>query len=143
MSGVTDSMSNRIRTLNPGDNAGSTVASTAADSASVLSATRNPLRGISPLLLPQPGLTFGIVTDPPELVRPEDRQMSSRLMPRDYKPLGYRDSVSSRSFNATYGGRGAFQQFSTGELTSETVRKICPMAKGPHSCSHHALHGTV
>jgi hypothetical protein len=128
MSSVTDNMSNRIRVLNPGDNTGSTRAATIADSTGVLSATRNPLlhelgaRGISPLLLPQPGLTSGIATDPPELVRPEDRHLSSRLLPRDYKPLGHRDNVTSRSFNAAYSGRGAFHQFSSVELASETVR---------------------
>ena len=129
---TTAESTSRIRASNPADTAGSAKAATiAVDGQSAT--TRIPLlndlgaRGISPLLLPHPGLTFGIAMDPPELVRPEDRQMTSRLLPRDYRPLGARDNLSSRSFNASYGGRGAFHQFSSGDLTTEMVILIFPI----------------
>ncbi|CAB9514153.1 GATOR complex protein DEPDC5 [Seminavis robusta] len=126
MAGVNDSVSNRIRVMNPGDGVGVT-------SRTLSSGSRNPqfsdlgARAMSPLLLPPPGVPFGASLDPPDLVRPEDRQLASRLLPRDFRALGgARDGASSRSLNTLYSGRGvgASTQPSFVEPTTEVRTSI-------------------
>ena len=78
-------------------------------------------RGISPLLLPPPGLPSATM-DPPDLVRPEDRHLSARLLPRDYKAGSVRDG-SSRSLNTGYAGRGLPNHLLSGELFIDPVRR--------------------
>jgi hypothetical protein len=84
-------------------------------------------RGISPLLLPPPGIPSSIV-EPPDMVRPDDRQLSSRLLPRDYKAgSAFRgDGGSSRSLTTSSGsgyvGRGLPpHNIMTGEFFTDPV----------------------
>jgi len=76
-------------------------------------------RGISPLLLPPPGSGPG--SDPPELVRPEDRSISSRLLPRDYKAAPSREGLTSRSLNTGFMGRTPTSHLLSGELFVDPV----------------------
>lgn len=98
--------SNRFRNVNPNDSMGSGRGSRI-NTAGIFSGRSAQMyemggRGVSPLLLPPTGVPPGTMTnnDPPDLIRPDDRTMSSRLLPWEYRPLPT-DVASSRSLNAS------------------------------------------
>jgi len=106
---VGDSASNRFRIVNPTDSIGS--------ARGFLSTQRPQLnslgaRAMSPLFLPPPGMGAG--KDSPDLVRPEDRSIGSRLLPRP--PF---------AGNTTYSVRSPANHILSGELFIDPN-------KGPH-----------
>ena len=116
------SNSNRFRGMNASESIGSTRGARMASPGGLFTGRSAQFheiggRGMSPLLLPPPGAQLSNMTgnEPPDFIRPEDRSLSSTLLPRDYRALAA-DGASSRSLNT-----GNVQQMIRKPLTTSPL----------------------
>jgi hypothetical protein len=138
MTGGNDNISSRIRTLplNPSDSIGST-RGTRIGSTGLLSGKGSQLhdfgaRGMSPLLLPPAGISFGAADPPGDLIRADDRSLSSKLLPRDYRGLSSREGASSRSLNAVPNVKAQPSPLLSGDLFTDPVSFCAVISRVPH-----------